>query len=181
MGSTTYEEGNPVDACVFFGIMIAGMLVLQRRHFNLAVFTQNNRWLVVFLIYSLISVLWADEFMFVSFKRWIKVMGHPIMILVLFSEPDPEEAIIQMMKRCAFIIFPVSILFIKYYPDLGRTFDPFIGMPSNTGIALDKNMLGSVCMIMGMSFCMVFLASPETAAKPGNAGMSCIGMYFFWG
>jgi O-antigen ligase len=54
-----------------------------------------------------------------------------------------------MMKRLAYVVFPVSILFIKYYPNMGRTFDPFIGQPSNTGIALDKNMLGSVCMILG--------------------------------
>jgi exopolysaccharide production protein ExoQ len=149
MGGNTYEEGNPLDAVVFFGIIIAGAMVLHRRHFNMAVFTQNNRWLMAFLIYCLISVVWSD-FSFISFKRWIKILGHPIMVLVLLTEPDPEEAIIQMIKRCAYIIFPVSILFIKYYPDLGRTFDPFIGAPSNTGIALDKNMLGSVCMIAGI-------------------------------
>ena len=149
IGSGTYEEGSPLDAAIFFLIIIAGVMVLQRRRFSMAVFTQNNRWVAVFLVYSLLSVVWSD-FEFVSFKRWIKVVGHPIMVLVLLTEPDPEEAIIQLMKWFAYIAFPVSILFIKYYPDMGRTFDPFIGMPSNTGIALDKNMLGSVCMIAGI-------------------------------
>ena len=149
IGGGSYEEGSPLDAAIFFLIIVAGVMVLQRRGFSMAVFTQNNRWLTVFLIYSLLSVVWSD-FEFVSFKRWIKVVGHPIMVLVLLTEPDPEEAIVQLMKWFAYIAFPVSILFIKYYPDMGRTFDPFIGMPSNTGIALDKNMLGSVCMIAGI-------------------------------
>jgi len=149
LSGNTYEEGNSLDAVIFFAIIIAAVVVLQRRRFSMAVFVQNNRLLALFLIYSLVSIVWSD-FEFVAFKRWIKVVGHPIMVLVLLTEPDPEEAIVQLMKRFSFIAFPVSILFIKYFPDLGRTFDPFVGLPSNTGIALDKNMLGSICMIGGM-------------------------------
>jgi O-antigen ligase len=149
VSTSTYEEGTPMDAAIFFVLIIAGMLVLQRRGFNLATFVRHNRCLTLFLIYSLVSILWSD-FMFVSMKRWIKIIGHPVMVLVLLSEPDPEEAITQMFKRCAFIVFPVSILFIKYYPEWGRTYDPFVGAPANTGISLDKNMLGCVCMAMGV-------------------------------
>jgi len=150
-GATTNEEGTPLDAAFFFVLIFAGLLVLHRRGVNMATFVRHNRWLAFFLIYCLVSILWSD-FMFVSLKRWIKIIGHPVMVLVLLSEPDPEEAITQMFKRCAFVAFPVSILFIKYYPDWGRMFDPFIGAPSNTGIALDKNMLGSICMIAGIFF-----------------------------
>lgn len=142
------EEGTPIDAGFFFLLIIAGMVVLQRRQFSLGVFVRDNRWLFLFLIYSLLSVFWSD-FMFISLKRWIKIIGHPVMVLVLLTEPDPEEAITQLMKWCSIIIFPVSILFIKYYPMWGRMFDPFIGAPSNTGISLDKNMLGSICMVLG--------------------------------
>ena len=46
IGGGSYEEGSPVDAAVFFLIIIAGVMVLQRRGFSMAVFTQNNRWLM---------------------------------------------------------------------------------------------------------------------------------------
>jgi exopolysaccharide production protein ExoQ len=42
------------------------------------------------------------------------------MALVLLTEPDPEEALVRMMKRSAYVLLPVSVLFIKYYPELGR-------------------------------------------------------------
>ena len=76
--------------------------------------------MVAFIVYCLLSILWSD-FPFVSFKRWIKVLGHPIMVLVIFTEPDPKEALVRLMKRCAYIVLPVSILWMKYYPNLGRT------------------------------------------------------------
>ncbi len=42
------------------------------------------------------------------------------MALIFLTEPDAKEAMVTLMKRCAYIVVPVSILFIKYYPCLGR-------------------------------------------------------------
>jgi O-antigen ligase len=145
---TTYEEGTPLDAVVFLVLILMALRELSRRQFSVGVFARDHQLLFLFLIYSLISVLWSD-FAFVSFKRWFKIIGHPVMVMVLLSEPNPMDAITQLMKRCAIIVFPVSILFIKYFPEWGRGFDPFVGLPMNIGIALDKNMLGSVCMVLG--------------------------------
>src|SRR4029077_1519611 len=89
---------------------------------------------------------------FVAFKRWIKVLGHPIMVLIVLTEPDPEEALRRLMKRCAYVVVPVSILFIRYYPQLGRDYDPWTGMGMSTGITTDKNMLGADCLILGYFF-----------------------------
>ena len=57
------------------------------------------------------------------------------------------------MKRCAYVIIPVSILFIKYYPQLGRGFDRWSGAAFNTGITTNKNGLGCDCLILGYFFC----------------------------
>ncbi len=54
------------------------------------------------------------------------------MVLVILTEPDPEEAITRLTKRCAYVGLPISILFIKYFPQLGRAFDPWTGAPMNT-------------------------------------------------
>ena len=128
-----------------------GFCVLIKRQVRLSEVVYNNRWLIVFLLFCFISIAWSD-FPFVAFKRWIKILGHPIMALIVLTEPDPEEAVIRLMKRCAYVVVPVSILFIKYYPQLGRSFDPWSGMGANNGIASDKNALGADCFILGFFF-----------------------------
>lgn len=148
VGGSSVEEGSPVDALFYFTLIAAGIRVLMQRQVRLNEIFYHNRWLAIFLIYCLISVVWSD-YPFVSFKRWIKILGHPIMTLVVFSEPDPEEALTRMVKRAAYVLVPISILFIKYYPEWGRQFDPWSGLAVNTGITTDKNSLGCVCLVLG--------------------------------
>jgi O-antigen ligase len=74
------------------------------------------------------------------------------MALVILTEPNPDEGVKTLLKRCAYVVVPVSILFIKYYPDLGRGFDPWTGEGFNTGITTNKNMLGADCLILGYFF-----------------------------
>src|SRR5262249_38174365 len=109
---------------------------------------RNNRWLVIFLVYCFLAILWSD-FPLSSFKRWTKVIGHPIMALVIFSEPDFVEALQRLMKRCSYIVVPISILFIKYYPEWGRGFSEWTGAPTNGGITGGKNALGWDCLVFG--------------------------------
>ena len=71
------------------------------------------------------------------------------MALIVLTEPDFEEALTRLMKRCAYVVVPVSILFIKFYPQLGREYDPWTGLPMSNGIATGKNMLGADCLILG--------------------------------
>ena len=149
-GAPSVEEGSPLDAWVYFALIIAGFCVLAKRQVRLSEVVSNNGWLIVFLLYCFISITWSD-FPFIAFKRWLKILGHPIMALIVLTEPDPEEALIRLMKRCAYVVVPVSILFIKYYPELGRGFSPWGGAVS-TGIATDKNALGGDCLILGYFF-----------------------------
>src|SRR6266853_301797 len=150
-GASSVEEGSPVDAWFFFALIIAGSCVLIKRQVRLSEIIRNNGWLIAFLLYCFISIAWSD-FPFVAFKRWIKILGHPIMALIILTEPDPEEALTRLMKRCAYVIVPVSILFIKYYPQLGRGFDQWSGSAVNTGITTNKNALGGDCLILGFFF-----------------------------
>ncbi len=145
------DEGNPLDATVQFTFIAAGVYVLNRRQVSLGEIFRNNGWLIAFLLYCFIAIAWSD-FPFVAFKRWIKILGHPIMALIVLTEPDPEEAVTRLMKRCAYILVPFSILFIKYYPDWGRGFDPWTGTGSNFGVTTNKNLLGVDCFILGLFF-----------------------------
>jgi len=144
-------EGSPIDRLLFLGLIVAGFVVLKKRKVTLLTVFRSNPWLIIFLIWGLLSVMWSD-YPFVSFKRWIKVLGHPVMALIILTEPNVEEAINKMMKRCAYIILPVSILFVKYLPHLGRGYDQWTGQVFNVGVTLDKNALGYDCMILGLFF-----------------------------
>ena len=151
VGGVSLEQGSPVDACFYFTLIAAGAYVLAQRRINLSKVIHDNRWLTIFFVYCFLSIFWSD-FPLVAFKRWNKVIGHPIMVLILLTEPDPEEALTVLMKRCAYIIVPVSILFIKYFPQWGRGFSEWTGAGYNTGITLGKNALGYDCLILGFFF-----------------------------
>jgi exopolysaccharide production protein ExoQ len=150
-GVVNVEEGSPFDACIYFALIAAGVYLLNKRQVRLSEIIRDNQWLTIFFVYCFLAILWSD-FPFVAFKRWIKVLGHPIMALVVLTEPDPEESLVRLMKRCAYIIVPVSILFIKYYPEWGRGFDIWTGQAGNTGITTNKNALGADCLILGFFF-----------------------------
>jgi exopolysaccharide production protein ExoQ len=151
LGAVSLEEGSPFDACVYFALIAAGACVLAKRRVQLSEIIRDNQWLTIFFVYCFLAILWSD-FPLVAFKRWIKIMGHPILTLVVLTEPDPEEALKTLLKRCAYIVVPISILFIKYYPELGRGFSYWTGEAYNTGITLDKNALGADCLILGFFF-----------------------------
>ena len=149
-GAVSVEEGSPLDAWFFFCLIAAGSWVLVKRQVRLSEVIQNNGWLIIFLLYCFISIAWSD-FPFVAFKRWIKILGHPIMALIILTEPNPDQAIKTLLKRCAYVVVPVSILFIKYYPQWGRGSDEW-GTVINTGITTNKNALGADCLILGYFF-----------------------------
>lgn len=151
LGAGSVEDGSPIDAAIFFGMILAGAYVLKQRSFNLSVFARNNRWLTFFLLYCLVAIIWSD-FPFVAFKRWIKILGHPIMALVVLTDPNPTEAFRAVMKRSAYLLVLLSVLFIKYYPQYGRSFDSWTGLASNSGVGHNKNELGYACMIFGLFF-----------------------------
>jgi O-antigen ligase len=151
LGAVNVEEGSPIDALFFAVIIGGGLHVLIRRRVTLNAFVLQNRWVAIYLFYCLLAIAWSD-FPFVAFKRWIKLFGQPIMVLVVLTEPDPIESVTRLLKRCAYVLLPISVLYIKYYPGLGRAFDPWSGMPTNTGITTNKNALGCDCFILGLFF-----------------------------
>ncbi|HEX7080820.1 MAG TPA: O-antigen ligase family protein [Gammaproteobacteria bacterium] len=144
-------DGSPIDAAFFLACMVMSVAVLVRRGVKVADVVRWNGWMVAFLAFGLISVLWSD-FPFIAFKRWIKVLGHPLVALVILTDPNPKKALVVVMKRCAFLLLPVSVLFIKYYPEYGRGFDPWTGEAFNKGVGINKNYLGYLSMVFGLFF-----------------------------
>lgn len=144
-------DGSPVDAIYFGALILAGVGVLAQRHVVISTIVKHNRWLMAFILYGLISILWSD-FPFIAFKRWVKTLGHPVMALIILTDPDPAKALRTVMKRCAYLLLPLSVLLIKYFPQYGRGWDSFTGQAFNNGVGLTKNGLGCVAMVLGLFF-----------------------------
>jgi O-antigen ligase len=136
---------------VFFSLIAVGLIVLLGRHISWSHLIRNNVWLLLFVFYCGISITWSD-FPEVAFKRWVKALGDLIMVMILLSDPQPLKAVETLVRRCAYILIPFSILFIKYYPAYGRVYSEWTGEVLYTGVTTNKNLLGYICFVCGLFF-----------------------------
>lgn len=142
------SEGSPIDAAAFFSLILAGCYILSQRKIQWDRVFVNNIWIVLYFAYTLSSMGWSDE-PFVLAKRWIKDLGNPIMALVILTEPRPYESLGVVVRRLAYLWLPLSVLFIRYYPWMGRDYQAD-GSPMYTGVGHQKNDLGLICLIVGI-------------------------------
>jgi O-antigen ligase len=150
-------DGSPMDRAVFVVLLVLGLLVLVRRRQQVRQLLWSNLPILSFFLYCAISVCWS-EFPEVALKRWIKASGDLVLVLVVLTEVDSYAAVKRLLSRTAFILIPLSILFIKYYPNLGRSYNKWTWMPSFGGVTTSKNTLGMICMLMGLGSLWRFLS-----------------------
>jgi len=143
-----YLEGSPVDRAFFIAMMLSGIVVLFFRKIHWLSLAGKNMIILLFLLYCGISAIWSD-YPFVTLKRWIKALAELIMVLIVVTEPDPIEAVKTVIRRCAYVLIPLSVLFIKYIPDLGRAYTQWTWKPVYVGVTTNKNYLGAICLVFG--------------------------------
>ena len=61
------------------------------------------------------------------------------------------RAITAVIKRSGYVLIPLSVLFCKYYEDMGRSIDDW-GHSYYIGVTLDKNMFGYLLFAYGLFF-----------------------------
>src|SRR5215472_882763 len=151
-----YAEGSPVDALVWGIMLAAGMVVLANRAPRVRAILRANGPLLLYLAYCALSTLWS-EYPLVALKRWSKAVGDLVMVLIVLSDPDWSSALKRLLTRTGFLLVPLSILFIKYYPALGRVYYDWSFTPQQIGVAVAKNQLGMVCLVIGLASVWRFL------------------------
>jgi exopolysaccharide production protein ExoQ len=153
MGSAqAYDEGNPLERMVYFVLIAHGLIVLARRGVKLGEIVAANAWLFVFFLFWALSILWADA-PFVAFKRWVKDLGNIVVVLVVLTDRRPLEAMQAVFVRTACLLLPMSVLFVKFIPDLGRTYHVWSGEMMYTGVTTHKNSLGVLVLVSLLSLC----------------------------
>ena len=143
-------EGDPINRLVYGVLVALGLIVLLFRAPKAMRLLQANGAVVAFLFYCLLSLMWA-QYPDVGFKRWVKAAGDLVMVLIVVSERDPAVAIRRLLVRTGFILIPLSVLMIKYYPDLARYYDRWEWSTYYSGVTTNKNALGLICMLFGIA------------------------------
>ncbi len=149
-------EDTILDKGLFLFLIVAGFLVVSRRRPDWSRMISRNQWLVIFFAYLGVSVLWSDD-PFVAFKRWIKDVGNIVMVLVILSERDPIVAIRVFLSRCVYLLIPLSVVVVKYYPWISRAYDRWTSKVVIHGISNNKNTFGMTLFVCALSLFWMWL------------------------
>ncbi|MGB8772124.1 MAG: O-antigen ligase family protein [Candidatus Korobacteraceae bacterium] len=145
------EEGNPVNRTLSLIFLFFAVAVLVSRYFRWGDFFARNRALTAYLLFALLSVLWSD-FPLPAFRKWFRDLSSYVMVLVVVSDPCPLEAVRTLLRRLGYLLIPLSVVLIKYFPALARQYDPWTGGVTYSGATTSKNMLGILCLVCGIYF-----------------------------
>lgn len=180
-----YMEGNPVDRNILSLLMLGGLITLYQRRQRVMTILKANAPMVAYFAYCGLSVLWSD-YPLVGGKRWFRSLGDVVMVLVILTDPHWRDAFRRVLTRIAFVLLPISMLFIRYYPQLGRAY----GMDGSqywTGVATGKNSLGMISLIFGLACVWSFLHAYDTEERTGRkrrmiaqGTVIIIALYLLW-
>jgi exopolysaccharide production protein ExoQ len=145
------QEGDPLNRTVESVLLLLAISILVSRSFRWGDFFVRNRVLTAYLLFALVSVLWSD-FPVPAFKRWFRDLNSYVMVLVVVSDPRPLEAVRTLLRRLGYLLIPLSVVLVKYFPDLARQYDPWTGAQTYSGATTSKNMLGIICLVCGIYF-----------------------------
>jgi O-antigen ligase len=141
-------ESNPINTLSFAAFLVVAVVALSKAGLQWPNLVRHNK--AVFLIYAylLCSTFWS-EMPFVSLKRLIKDFETVLVASVFLSYADPAAAIRAVFVRVSYILFPLSLVFIKYFPDIGRSASR-AGENMFTGVTTQKNSLGEMVFVLAI-------------------------------
>ena len=146
--ASVYLEGSPIDRAFFIGLEVAALIMVIGRGRRVGTILLQNWPIWLFFSYAALSIAWSD-YPLVTLKHWIKGIGDVLVILIVLTEQNVPDAIKRLFTRLSLLLVPLSVLFIKYYPQLGRVLNLSWQMEP-VGVATQKNGLGALCDFLGL-------------------------------
>jgi exopolysaccharide production protein ExoQ len=138
--------GSAADPIFHASLLCVGVIILLKRNLPWSQAARQNGWLLALLGFMLISVAWSDTPLNL-FKQWAKELTAVIMAFLVLSEAMPAQALEAVLRRTVYILIPFSVLFVKYYQDIGVIYSRWTGGVQWVGVTVQKNGLGRLCLI----------------------------------
>jgi hypothetical protein len=162
-----YLEGSPVDRNFLMVLEVIALIVVIKRGRRVGRILRRNWVIGLFFSYAALSMAWSD-FPFVTLKHWIKGIGDVMMVLIVLTEPSVTGAVERLVTRLGFVLIPLSLLLIWYYPSLGRapTMD---WTPEAVGVCTQKNGLGELCDFFGLALVWRFRSAYNDRKDPNRS------------
>jgi O-antigen ligase len=142
-------EGNSSEVVIFGALLLMGIGALMGRVRTVNAFCQLNWPILLFVTYCAMSAMWSD-FPGVAVKRWAKSLGDFTAVMIILTDHNRLHALKSFLNRIFFLLVPISILLIKYVPELGVMYKFAEGRAVSVGVTNDKNMLGVVALLGGL-------------------------------
>jgi len=136
---------SSLDQIFYLSVLGISFLVASMRGVKWGKIYAANKTLMIFYLYFFLSILWSSD-PSGSFKRLIKDFSLLFVAALIFTEKDPMEAVRAVYVRCAFVLLPLSMVFIKWFPVYGRVYG-IGGEMTLTGVTTQKNSLGEIVLI----------------------------------
>ncbi len=157
-------EANPANTLVIVVLLTGGLIVLIRRNRTVAGLLRANWPILLFFSYCILSTGWSD-YPGPAFRKAIRSLGDFMAVLIVVSDRQPAAALKRLLVIAGFLLLPLSLLLIKYYPNLGRMYGNDWGL-MYTGVTEHKNSLGVICMVFGLGFLWCLLEEYRAKNKP---------------
>ncbi len=181
-GGSSNLEGSPVNVLCNGFLIASALVVLLRRGFDWGYFAERNKALLLIYFYFATSALWS-EFPLSSIKRIINDFGCVLIALVILTDRNPGEAGKAVFVRVAYFLFPLSVVFIRYFPHIGRI-SSRSAEQMVTGVTGHKNSLGQLVFVLGLVILWEILEHRRHGGGPrtrmqrwSHWGIMAIGLY----
>lgn len=148
VGLANDAEGSPLDQIFFFLVIVSSLIIATLRHVKWGKVLAANVPLLLFYLYFALSISWSEDPLGSS-KRLFKDFGLLFVISLIFSEKNSLEAVRAIYVRCACVLFPLSVVFIKWFPNIARSF-ALNGDIMYSGVTTQKNTLGEIVLVFGL-------------------------------
>ncbi|HEX5412881.1 MAG TPA: O-antigen ligase family protein [Terriglobia bacterium] len=176
-------EGSPLDRMLLTGLLMLGIIILMCRSRRVVRLLKMNWPLLAFFGYCALSAFWSAT-PELALKRWFKAIGDLVMVLIILTDRNRVEAVKRIITRVAFILMPLSILLIEFYPNIGRIYSLEDGDYTFTGVTTNKNMLGVICLVAGLGCVWLFIKAIHGERRRNRqllalgAALACIAWLF---
>jgi O-antigen ligase len=147
-GASSSTEGDPINTFTFAFLLISSLFILNRQHFRWGEFFRENGALLLIYGFFVCSSVWS-ELPLVSLKRLVKDFTCVPLALLILRQPNVFSAMRAIYVRVSYLLFPLSIIFIKYFPEIGRS-PAHNGENTYTGVTTQKNSLGELVFVLSV-------------------------------